>query len=84
MQPIRQLLANVLSCGSRKLAGTSHLMVQYARPMIEFDEVDLLYGRQTSQISRAALVCDGGRIGKTFGRWEDLASIRHRPGSRMI
>lgn len=72
------------SCGSCKLAGTSHLMIQYSRPIIAFDEADLLHRRQTSQISRAVLVYDDGRIGKTFGRGEDLASIHHRPGSRMI
>lgn len=30
-------------------------------------EADLPHGHQTSQISHAALVCGGGRIGKTFG-----------------
>ena len=47
-------------------------MMQYARPMIAFDEADLLHRCQTSQISHAALVYDGDCIGKTFGRREDL------------
>ena len=59
-------------------------MIQCARPMIAFDEADLLHGHQISQIYRAALVYDGGRFGKTFGRREDLTSIHHKPGSRMI
>lgn len=47
-------------------------------------KADLPHEHQTSQTPRAALVYGGGRIGKTFGRREDLTSIHCRPSSRMI